>query len=472
MAADKGLRKDAISFPSNVAIALSSTSPAYSLAATIGPVIGLVSVATPGVMILAFLPMLCIAVACQQLNRLEPDCGTSFAWVRRALGPAWGWITGWSIIVANILIMPSLADISGRYSLRLLGVVEPSALAVGCTGVAWIVVLTATCYLGITLSARMQMALLVAEFAILALFAVVALTEAGTASAAAQPFGAGWLNPFLGNDLAKVTQALVLAVFIYWGWDSCISVNEETTDPATTPGRAAVVSTVILVAVYALVAVAVVGVATPAVLAENSSDVLGPLGTQVLGAPLDRLLVLAVLSSAIASTQTSILPSARMALSMAHAGAIPEHFGRVHPRHLTPGVATVAMGVVSTLWYVGMTLISSDVLTDSIAALGLVVAFYYGLTGIACVAVHRRTMLRSVRAFVMTGLIPGVGAVMMAGLLVQSCLSPGASQTSFAGVAGPVVVAIGAVVVGGVLMLVARVGMPGFFRQRAEAAAD
>ena len=39
-------------------------------------------------------------------------------------------------------------------------------------------------------------------------------------------------------------------IFIYWGWDSTVSVNEETTDSERTPGRAAVIATVLLVAIY------------------------------------------------------------------------------------------------------------------------------------------------------------------------------------------------------------------------------
>ena len=80
----KGLKKDALSFVSNVTIALSSTSPAYSIAATLGPITGFAALATPSIMVMAFVPMLFIAVACYHLNRADPDCGTTFSWVTRA----------------------------------------------------------------------------------------------------------------------------------------------------------------------------------------------------------------------------------------------------------------------------------------------------------------------------------------------------------------------------------------------------
>ena len=89
-------------------------------------------------------------------------------------------------------------------------------------------------------------------------------------------------------------------------------------------------------------------------------------------------MIIAVLTSAAASTQTTILPTARTSLSMARAGAMPAILGRIHQRFQTPDVSTVLMGTFSIVWYVGLTLISENILFDSIAALGLMIAFYYG----------------------------------------------------------------------------------------------
>ncbi len=71
---------------------------------------------------------------------------------------------------------------------------------------------------------------------------------------------------------------------------------------------------------------------------------LSSLGTEVFGSPLDKLLIIAVLTSAAASTQTTILPTARTTLSMARAHAMPESLGQVHPRYLTPHISTILMG--------------------------------------------------------------------------------------------------------------------------------
>ncbi len=110
---------------------------------------------------------------------------------------------------------------------------------------------------------------------------------------------------------------------------------------------------------------------------------LSSLGTAVFGSPLDKLLIIAVLTSAAASTQTTILPTARTTLSMARAKALPGSLGKIHPRYLTPHISTLLMGGLSIVWYVGLTIVSEDILFDSLAALGLMIAFYIGITGFA-----------------------------------------------------------------------------------------
>ena len=196
---------------------------------------------------------------------------------------------------------------------------------------------------------------------------------------------------------------------------------------------------------------------------------LNALGTGVLGSPLDKLLIICVLTSASASTQTTILPTARTTLSMAHWRAIPSAFGRIHPRFCTPTVSTVLMGVLSTVWTVGLIALNpnQDVLGDTISALGFSVCFYYGFTGIACAVYFRRDLLKSVRNFVLAGLIPFVGGVMMAYVAIKAYgyySTPGNNYSqALIGIQTPVLVGIGGLIVGVVLMFASWPFFPGFF---------
>ncbi|MBV9465868.1 MAG: APC family permease [Solirubrobacterales bacterium] len=472
---DKGLKKNAITFVSNVVIGVASTAPAYSLAATLGfiaAVAGL-GVQSPAVMLVAFFPMACIAAAYYYMNRADPDCGTTFAWMTRAMGPWLGWQGGWAIVVADVLVMPSLSSVAGNYTFQLFGTSHPTTFEVTVVGVAWIIIMTAICYIGIELSARTQQFLLGMEFVTLAIFAVVALIKvyANHPAHSIQPT-ASWFNPFDVSSVSALDGGILLAVFVYWGWDSGVSVNEETEDSSTAPGRAAIVSTFILVAIYLLVTTAAQAYGGVGSLMNNQTDVLAPLGKGVLGSPLDKLLIIAVLTSASASTQTTILPTARTTLSMARWKALPSQFGTVHPRYLSPGFSTIWMGIVSTIVYVLLSVTSKNLIGDAFTSLALTIAFYYGFTGFACVVFYRRQLFRSVKNFVYIGLLPFAGAAVLMFVLVKAVVDYSKPHAGYAkpflGIGSPIVIALVMIILGLVLMVLQRITMPEYFKRRPE----
>ncbi len=125
---------------------------------------------------------------------------------------------------------------------------------------------------------------------------------------------------------------------------------------------------------------------------------------------LSHLLLLMVLSSAAASTQTTILPTARTSLAMGVYEAIPSAFARIHRRFLTPTVSTVVMGAASIVLYVVMNYISAGtVISDAVSALGVMIAFYYGLTGFSCAWYYRATLTESARNLWLRGILPVLG---------------------------------------------------------------
>ena len=216
----------------------------------------------------------------------------------------------------------------------------------------------------------------------------------------------------MAGTASAFAAALLVTLFIYWGWDTTASVNEESGNPTEQPGRATIYSVLILVGTYLLVTIAAQAIHGAEYLAEQGeSDILASLGAEILGEPLNVLLIIAVLTSAAASTQTTILPCARTALSMGAKGAAPKYWAQVHPRYLTPANATIWTGILAVLWYIGLKLISENVYWDALTALGLMIAFYYGITGYASVIYYRKVLFRSVKDFVGMGLLPLFGAV-------------------------------------------------------------
>jgi len=157
----------------------------------------------------------------------------------------------------------------------------------------------------------------------------------------------------------------------------------------------------------------------------NADDVFSVLGRAVFGQSAVgsfavHLLMLMVLSAAAASTLTTILPTARTTLSMAVHKAIPSKFARVSERFMTPTWSTVGMGIASIVFYIGLTWLSSNVLADSIASIGLLIAFYYGMTGFTTPVFYRHTLTSSVRNFVMRGVIPFLGGLILLAAFLQA----------------------------------------------------
>lgn len=487
----KGLRRGSLTLVGSIALGVASTAPSYSLAATLGFVVsegaGHKAVA---VVLVAFVPMYFIALAYRELNAAEPDCGTTFTWASRAFGPILGWLGGWAILVADIICMANLAQICGAYSftvLRELGLanrLDDNLLWSTVAGVAWIVVMTYVCYRGLGVSKRVQYALLSVEILTLVVFAVAALVRvysgAGVKGSSTPQWS--WLWPG-GLSMPVFAGSVLLAVFIYWGWDSAVSTNEETDAPRTTPGRAAVISTVLLLAIYGAVSTAAVafsgvgstgiGLGDPA----HADDAFRAIGPVLFGdGPWGRigmaLLAISVLTSAAASTQTTILPTARTALSMAVFRALPSRFADIHPVHATPTWSTIGMGALSVAFYVGMTLVSERLLLALIGAIGLQIAFYYGLTGFACAWLFRRSALRSPRLALTRLVMPLLGALMLTmtfgyavvSYAAQDYLTDTAGNVTIFGVGAVAVVGLGTLLLGLVPMALQWWRGPEFFR--------
>ncbi|PHV68814.1 APC family permease [Williamsia muralis] len=462
---DKGLRAGSLGLVGNVVIGLSAVAPAYSLAATLGFVVAAVHEKAPAMFVLAFIPMLLIAFAYRELGQDTPDCGTTFTWGTKAFGPFVGWIGGWGLAVSAIIVLANVAEVAGVYLLRFLHLdswAENIWIKV-LLGSALIVMMTWVSIRGIVISERMQNVLIAVQFGVLITASVIALVKVGLDKAGPQAINPelSWLWPS-GLSSSAIAEAVILCIFIYWGWDACLAVGEETKDSAKTPGRAAVLTTVILVCTYVLVAYAIqsfagfgdtgIGLNNE----ENADDVLTILGDPVAGAVLSALLLLTVSISALSSTQSTILPTARGTLSMAVYGAIPKRFATIHPRYMTPAFGTAVMGGAALAFYLVLSLVSANTLGDSVASLGLAVAFYYGITAYACVWYFRKTLFTSVRNLFFRGIFPLLGALAMTWAFIKSAIdmySIDYGYTSVGGVGGVFVMGVGMLVLGIPLML-------------------
>jgi amino acid transporter len=189
------------------------------------------------------------------------------------------------------------------------------------------------------------------------------------------------------------------------------------------------------------------------------------------------VLLLSVATSALASTQTTIIPASRTGLSMARRAALPHALARIHPRFRTPDVSTWLVAAIASAWYVLANIISENALLDSLTALSLLIAFYYALTGIACAIYYRRQLRRSAKNLVLIGIGPLVGSALLIWLLIRSVVDlndPEASSTGTAwfGFGPPLVIGVVIFLVGVVFMIFWRLRNPAFWKERPGVAPD
>ena len=175
---------------------VASTAPAYSLAATLGFIVAVVGLGSPIVAVLAFIPIFLTSIGYSEMNKADPDCGTTFTWAARAFGPKTGWAGGWAIVAADVLVMASLAQVAGQYVFLLFGAKgigsDPTSGWVLLVGLVWIAAMTYICYRGIEVSATFQRVLLGVELVMLLVFSVTALIRVGTGNHPAASITLAW----------------------------------------------------------------------------------------------------------------------------------------------------------------------------------------------------------------------------------------------------------------------------------------
>lgn len=480
----KGLSVGTVGLLGAIVMGISCIAPAYTFTAGVGPTASAVGTQVPAVLLVGFIPMLLVAFGYRELNREMPDSGTSFTWATRAFGPWIGWMAGWGLIAATILVLSNLAGIAVDFLFLLIsqiaqnpGISDLASNPFINVGVCLLFMLGATwiSYRDMQTSQKLQYVLVGFQLVVLLVFAVVAIVR-GASGDAFDPtrFDIQWFDPFAISSVGALVTGLSLSIFMFWGWDVTLTMNEETKDPERTPGRAATTTVITIISVYLLLTIGMImfaGVGTGALGLGNEGiqeNVFFALSGPIMG-PLAFLVSLAVLTSSASSLQSTFVSPARTLLAMGHYGALPPKFATVSPRFFTPGYATVVAAIVASAFYAIMRLVSDTVLWDTIAALGIMICFYYGITAFACVWYFRKQWFDSARNVFFTFLFPLIGGIILFGIfglsLVESW-TPGAtgSGSQIGGVGLVFILGVSVILLGVVVMIVQYVRSPGFFR--------
>jgi amino acid transporter len=483
------LKRGALKLLDTVVIAVSSTAPAYSVATAIGALALAVALAAPAAIWVGFLPVMGVAIAYYYLNRVEPNCGASYSWVGKFVNPKLGFFSGFVQIAASLIFLSFAAPQAGQATLQLFNAFNLTGIgplnldtasvasqgAAVVIGVLWLAFVTYMVMVGIRVAARFQYVLLGLEYFIVLGFAILGYFHGGGST-----FSLSWLDPRTFGSVGALAAGVVISVFFYWGWDTAANLNEETTDGRENPGRAGMLGMIALLFIFLVAAISIQMVLTPDEIQANSATTLSAFAKKLVGDPWAALAILAFLSSTVATVQTTLLPSARTAFSMGRDGVLGGIWARVHPTWRTPAIGTLILAIIAGVVALLSPAIGAlnAIVAAGVTGLGLLVAVYYGLAAVACVAYYRRALRHSVKGLIFAGIVPALSAIALFGLGIYLVYSQWTSTDKFEidatngkfVVAVPVLVMVAAVVA--LIYSVARRQSPFYRIARIEAAPD
>ena len=431
------LRAGELSLFDATAVAVSSTAPAYSLASALGTlvIISAVGLKAPSMVLLSFVPILFISYAYFHLNRRNPNCGASYTWLAQVFHPAAGWFNGFIQVGISVIFCVQAPIVASTYSLSFansvgwIGTAEAtSVLWTTAIGLVWLVLITMFCVFGIRWATNFQWILVIVEYLAVVVISIGGIIKVALAHDPSRytSFHASWLNPLGVHGLGSIAEALAIGTFLFWGWDTAVNLNEESKDPGRAPGRAAIVSMWLILAIFLLNFIAA-QMLLPAATLSDSTNLLVVFGQAFAGRWAGWLMLFAVLSSTVATTQTTLLPAARITYSMARDGVFPKFFAEVHPRYRTPVKGTILLAGIAAVMvvFVEYNTGANSAIATFTNNVGAIVALYYGLTGIACAWAFRKAW-REHWWFTMSGIAaPFVSGVALLAIFVFDLIQSG-----------------------------------------------
>jgi amino acid transporter len=415
-----GLRANALGFVESVIMGIAGSGPAYSVAASTAALVGAVGVLAPASLLYCGLIMFGIVFAFRHLNHVAVNAGASYAWVSAIFSPALGFLAGWALVISSTVFMVSGTLPAAAATLRLLASsVAGDQRAITGVAALWLLAIGGIVAKGIKLSSYVQIGFTVIEIGVLGL--LLALAALGFAPAPARTVGAAWFTG-AGFTPALFAAGAATSLFALSGWDVTANLNEETRDGGRIAGAGSIVAVVIVILLLSGFSALSLRLLSDADISRAGINIVSVVAAKVMPHPWDYLAVVAVMVSTIGTLETSILQFTRTLFAMSRDRVLHPRYGQLHPVYRTPWVATMlitALGLV--LLFGSLTLHGIKTVTnDTINAVGFQVAFYYGLTGLACAWYFRTEARNGIGRFLLFFLWPLAGVAFCFAIAVYS----------------------------------------------------
>ena len=420
------LRHGVLGLFDSVIMGVAGSAPGYSIAGTTVILFGAVLYGGPAALLYCGFFMFGIVFAFSYLSRDDSHAGAAYSWVRRALHPVLGYLSGWALVVSALIFMVIATFPAGSSVLSLFSNSAASnKTLITIFGAVFFMLMVGAVAAGVTVTVTVQIIMSCVEVFLLVLFAALAIFHAHHVT----QFSWHWFSPSIVHvhGMSTFVAGALVAAFYYWGWDVTANLNEETKKPPTTSGFGGVLGVIVVFLLFEVFTVATNMVLTQAQMTDpkNAADILAVLGQAVWHGTGGKLLILSVLLSTVATLETTLIQVTRTLFTMGRDNTLPKFLGHVHQERKTPIYATGVAALLSLLLFVGSSYIGSvyTILNDGVSAIGLQICIYYGLAGLSVVILYRRQLFKSVKNFIFMGLWPLLGAIFMGYIFYKSVLS-------------------------------------------------
>jgi amino acid transporter len=426
-----GLKANAIDLFGDWVAGVATVAPSSSVAFTLALMLSFAGLTSPLDVLVVGIGMLFVAVGYARLNRWRPNAGAPFVWVGAVIRPWLGFAVGIMAVVGPLLANVGNITLAGSYLITVISpTYTPSALLVW---IASAVVMAVVLYLairGIRPTIYVQIGMLVLEYAIIVLTVILSLIweTSGHHPGTMAPSFAMFSPRYSPTGWSGLLAAVVPIAFLYLGWESTLILGEETTDSHHNPGRAAILGTAFLVVWYTLLTMVFEGLASPKVLIAHGANVLAYAGSLLFPGAWDRLLPIAVFVAVFGTTQLQLVEGSRVLFAMARDRLMPKVFQSLS-RHQTPLAAGWLLGVIPALALIPylVNTAANTAIGDVISATGVLYLFVYALIAFTSVWFYRRHLTDTLSSFLVSGVMPIVGGLMMAGAFVYALFTQGAA---------------------------------------------
>ena len=280
------------------------------------------------------------------------DDGGSFTYVEHAFdNTVVAGIAGWLLVAGYVGTLALYATTFGAYG---------AAMLSGGDGMPWLApslaILVVAGFLGINLfgaatSGRVELAIVGAKVAILALFAVAGILTVQ----------ADHMLPVFNQGLAAPVVAAGLIFVAYEGFELIPNAIQEMRHPETDLKRGLILAILITSFIYVVVSLVALGNLTPDQVAKDQEYALADAARPMLGEAGFVLIGIAALMSTASAINATLFGSARLAMVMAAEHALPRVFSMRERTRDVPWVSLVVLSVLTGVFLLlaDLTVISS-----------------------------------------------------------------------------------------------------------------